>query len=150
MKHLILILIFSQSYFILDAQVCFTYDSAGNRIKREACVVAITNQEMDDLIRINSDLTSELRTISNTEDFSELVIYPNPTSSSFQLKDQHKWIGYSLMLFNNQGKIFQTVTISDQAIDMSYLPTGSYFLILTNDSFRKIAKLFIKKPTDNV
>jgi len=33
----------------INAQVCFTYDNAGNRVKRQSCVSAFTNQENDEL-----------------------------------------------------------------------------------------------------
>jgi len=145
MSRLIIIILLNLTYTSIDAQVCFTYDNAGNRTKREACVVAITNQEMDDLIRINSDLTSELRTISNTEDLSELVIYPNPTSAAIQLKNQMEWLGATLKIVTNDGKVLNTVNITDGPIDMSHLPSGTYFLILSNNTSRKTAKLFITK-----
>ena len=145
MKHLILILIFSQSYFILDAQVCFTYDSAGNRIKRQTCAVAILILEKDQLSQVDPEFSTEERSLAEGNDLSELVIYPNPTSAAIQLKNQMEWLGATLKIVTNDGKVLNTVNITDGPIDMSHLPSGTYFLILSNNTSRKTAKLFITK-----
>lgn len=145
MKQLIFIVIFSQSYFIMDAQVCFTYDNAGNRIKRQTCILAMTNQENEELSHISPELSIESRSLSEDNDLSELVVYPNPTSSTIQLKNQMEWFGAILKVVTNDGKVVNNITINDGPIDMSHLPSGSYFLILANEINKKTAKLYITK-----
>jgi len=141
----ILITIFTLMSLINNAQVCFKYDNAGNQVKRQTCVLAITNQENDELSQVSPEFSTERRSLSEGDDLSELVMYLNPTSSAFQLRDQHIWIGSSLRVVTNERKILQTILISDEPIDMSHLPSGSYFLILSTDVSRKTAKLFITK-----
>jgi hypothetical protein len=53
--------------------------------------------------------------------------------------------GSSLTFYTNTGEILQAVVISDDPIDVSSLPSGSYFLILSNQAIRKTAKLLITK-----
>ncbi len=141
----ILISIFTFLSLNIYAQVCFTYDDAGNRIKRQACFVAITNQDERELAQVSPDLATELRVLSDSRYFSKLVVYPNPTASAFYLNDQHEWRGSSLTFYTNTGEILQAVVISDDPIDVSSLPSGSYFLILSNQAIRKTAKLLITK-----
>jgi hypothetical protein len=128
-----------------NAQSCFTYDAAGNRVKRQSCVVAISQQETDHLQALSKVLNTDTRSIKEYDDLSEFVVYPNPTSSSFQLTDQNEWNGASLQVLNLEGKVVHTVSITESLIDVSNLPSGTYFLILVNDKFRKTAKLFITK-----
>lgn len=115
----------------LYAQSCFTYDNAGNRIKRQTCVVAITKQDERDVAQVSPDLVTKLRDLSDSRDFSKLVVYPNPTASAFYMNKQHEWRGSSLTFYTNTGEILQAVVISDDPIDVSLLPSGSYFLILS-------------------
>jgi hypothetical protein len=91
MKHIVLTFFFSLTFILTYAQVCFTYDNAGNRIKRQACFVAITNQDEREMAQVSPDLATELRGLSDSRDFSKLVVYPNPTASAFYLNDQHEW-----------------------------------------------------------
>lgn len=144
MKH-ILVSIFAFFTICVNAQVCFTYDNAGNRIKRQICFMAMTTQENDQLSADIQESTSEMINSSNDFDLSKIVIYPNPTSTTIQLKDQQEWYGASLKVMSSDGKEAYTITITDGAIDMSHLPSGSYFLILSNCILRKTAKLFITK-----
>ncbi len=129
----------------LQSQVCFTYDNAGNRIKRNSCALAISTQEMEQLSQLYPDLVSELRTSTEDNALSKLVVYPNPTAASFQIKDQHEWYGASMNVISNDGKILDTFAIKDSPLDLIHLPEGTYFLIMTKGKSRKTAKLFITK-----
>jgi len=141
----ILILFFSLLILCINAQVCFTYDNAGNRIKRQTCVMSINTQENEQLSEDVQKLTSEMINSSDDFDLSKIVLYPNPTSAAIQLKEQQEWYGSTLKVMSYDGKVVHTITITDGPIDMSHLPSGSYFLILSNDTLRKTAKLFITK-----
>lgn len=129
----------------VNAQVCFTYDNAGNRIKRQTCILSITNQENDEISLVSPELSLEQRSLLEGNDLSEIVIYPNPTSAEIQLKNQMEWLGASLKVVTNEGKLVNTVSITAEPIDFSYLSSGTYFLILSSNTSRRIAKLFITK-----
>lgn len=101
----ILITIFTLLSLVNNAQVCFTYDNAGNQVKRQTYVLAITNQENDELSQVSPEFSTERRSLSEGDDLSELVMYLNPTSSAFRLRDQYIWIGSSLRVVTNEGKI---------------------------------------------
>jgi len=71
---------------------------------------------------------------------SELSIYPNPVQHSFRLNDVGS-VGdqmVHLSLFDTSGKlVFQDQNISKyDEFDISFLPTGSYFALLTEEKSR--------------
>jgi ligand-binding sensor domain-containing protein len=76
-------------------------------------------------------------------------IYPNPVESTLMLAFQEMPQGAQISIFNNAGQhIFsQQISASPQAIDVSTLPSGYYYIQLVdrqNGSVREIAP-FVKK-----
>lgn len=130
----------------LHAQSCFTYDAAGNRVKRNVCISSITaseNQEFQALFKTENELKS--RTLDIEYDLENLVIYPNPSSGVFQLSNQVNWINSKISVYNQEGKQVYTGRISDQPIDLLFLGSGMYYLTVEKVNTLKVAKVIITK-----
>ena len=120
-------------------EVSYTYDNAGNRIKRS-------------IIRVLDIQTSsgyyEDNQIEPEEISGELEIhvYPNPVREELTIEiwkgnDEDK---YSLQLFDSTGKLLvdkKRYGNGREPVDMSQLSTGIYFLIINTGDGRKEYKI---------
>lgn len=71
---------------------------------------------------------------------NDLKLYPNPATNSVQINQRGKYIIYSV-----DGRIIKSgYTDSNQAIDVSILSSGMYFLSFKSDNFSKIFS-FVKQ-----
>lgn len=138
---------FLMFFFIFGySQICYTYDAAGNRIKRQVCALPLTNQENNELQQLLELQSIDLRTSSDeSNDLTELIVYPNPTSGSFRLINQEALSGSLMLVISFTGKLVESMKISESDIDLTHLPSGSYYLILMNYKSRSTAKLLITK-----
>ena len=77
---------------------------------------------------------------------SRLSIYPNPATDKITIETSGETIGSSLTLLNIEGQQLITSQITQQKtqLDISSLPSGVYFVRLTNDRTVEVGK-FIKK-----
>ncbi len=137
--YLVFVIIFSSN---LQAQSCFTYDAAGNRTKRSACVSSITNQENQEFQDFFKEEV-ESRNLDLQNDLEKLIVYPNPSSGIFNLIDQSTWIGSQITVYSSDGKTVYSYQLTDQAIDLLFLSNGSYYLTVKKDNIIKVAKIFI-------
>jgi hypothetical protein len=144
MKRILITILFLSS-IKLSAQICFDYDAAGNRLKRYICFSALVQNDKEKLEAAYSELEKDRKRVIENSDFSELVVYPNPTASVFQFKNQQKWVGSLLEIISDENKVLLRIKISDEPIDVSYLPSGNYFIIISNESTSNASKLFITK-----
>lgn len=101
-----------------------------------------------------NDSTSEigyivlLNTDSNELD-KKFTLFPNPTSGIFEIKIDQQFQDLDLEIFDNNGRVVYKSKInilqdSSQAIDISSLSNGIYFLRIKNDQFSQTEKI-IKK-----
>ena len=137
MKHLILFILFCISSHIGYGQhIRFTYDDAGNRIRRELVTIQevntqdrkmqkfLTGNNLDSEITINADKSSNLIHI-NTKDR--------------KLQGEYKIAMYSIagyMVLESQ------LSITGYAeVDISQLPKGVYVLVVTNGTESKAWKI---------
>ena len=137
MKHLILfILLCISSHIGYGQHIRFTYDDAGNRIRRELVTIQevntqdrkmqkfLTGNNLDSEITINADKSSNLIHI-NTKDR--------------KLQGEHKIAMYSIagyMVLESQ------LSITGYAeVDISQLPKGVYVLVVTNGTESKAWKI---------
>ena len=137
MKHLILFILLSISSHIGYGQHNrFTYDDAGNRIRRELVTIQevntqdrkmqkfLTGNNLDSEITINTDKSSNLIHI-NTKDR--------------KLQGEYKIVMYSIagyMVLESQ------LPITGYAeVDISQLPKGVYALVVTNGTESKAWKI---------
>ena len=137
MKHLILfILLCISSHIGYGQHIRFTYDDAGNRIRRELVTIQevntqdrkmqkfLTGNNLDSEITINADKSSNLIHI-NTKDR--------------KLQGEYKIAMYSIaghMVLESQ------LSITGYAeVDISQLPKGVYVLVVTNGTEPKAWKI---------
>lgn len=137
MKHLILfILLCISSHIGYGQHIRFTYDDAGNRIRRELVTIQevntqdrkmqkfLTGNNLDSEITINADKSSNLIHI-NTKDR--------------KLQGEYKIAMYSIagyMVLESQ------LSITGYAeVDISQLPKGVYALVVTNGTESKAWKI---------
>lgn len=137
MKHLILfILLCISSHIGYGQHIRFTYDDAGNRIRRELVTIQevntqdrkmqkfLTGNNLDSEITINADKSSNLIHI-NTKDR--------------KLQGEYKIAMYSIagyMVLESQ------LPITGYAeVDISQLPKGVYALVVTNGTESKAWKI---------
>lgn len=137
MKHLILfILLCISSHIGYGQHIRFTYDDAGNRIRRELVTIQevntqdrkmqkfLTGNNLDSEITINADKSSNLIHI-NTKDR--------------KLQGEYKIAMYSIagyMVLESQ------LSITGYAeVDISQLPKGVYVLVVTNGTESKAWKI---------
>jgi hypothetical protein len=74
----------------------------------------------------------------------DLFIYPNPTENFVYIKSTQHMV-YNLQVVDMSGRTVITQNVSDaDLVDVSYLASGTYQVILTNDQMRYTSKL-IKK-----
>lgn len=142
-----ILVIFFVFYSILAfSQICYTYDAAGNRIKRQTCAVPLTHEENNELKQLIEKQSLDLRIKEvGITDLSDLIIYPNPTSGNIRLINQETMAGALLQVMTVSGEMIQTIQVTQNDIDLSKLTSGSYFLILVSDKSRNTAKLLITK-----
>lgn len=103
----------------------YTYDNAGNRIKRERVLI------------INPVPMRKAAPEVQKMDEKVVLVYPNPTRGEFKIemelaeKDE-----VSAVLFDNQGKMLKSIDIKHSTTEVSIhnMPEGIYFLkVLYND-----------------
>jgi|TARA_R100000479_G_scaffold85403_1_gene41505 hypothetical protein len=86
----------------------------------------------------------EILSIDNMDDNNvEVVVFPNPTKKSFKLNDID---GINLIqIFDNQGKeIISYKDITSNNFDVSYLPVGTYLILIKNDNRNTFSYKLIK------
>jgi hypothetical protein len=96
-----------------------------------------------DELTIEDGFTVELLSGIGTGAMELARIYPNPASRQFFMENSH---GAELSILNSKGEILQRSVIGSdkQAIDISQLSTGIYFLRLQAGSMIRTEKLLVK------
>lgn len=136
MKHKLLLLL---SAFLLSAnadKVSFSYDSAGNRVRREI-VIEKKSAPANAVAEYFSDMLSE----------KEIKIYPNPTEGLLKVEicgyDDPDNCRISVYTMSGQLVLASDVTSPFTEVDITTQPDGMYiFLIVLNgeESTWKIIK----------
>jgi hypothetical protein len=141
----ILVTIFSLAYMVATAQICFTYDAAGNRINRVSCAIIMSPEEKQLFNDLMAQQNLDIRSETEEVDLADIIVYPNPTAGAFRLLEQHKLVGAKISVFANDGKMIENVSVTTDDIDLSHLPAGHYFMTLQLQSQKKTTKLIISK-----
>lgn len=85
-------------------------------------------------------------TLSNPDiilEKNKCLLYPNPTSTSFSIKQNDK---STIKIFSLQGRLIESITLKNDAIDVSKLPRGIYLVQIRNHRTGNIcSKKLIKK-----
>lgn len=131
-KYLLLLLVLASVQTYGQNHFHYTYDAAGNRIKKEivlpsARMAQATPYAEKEVFTILTDKIGEFG----------IKIYPNPTSGrvTVEVADLSKGHPSSAYLFNLQGMLLQRVDINRKKCDinLSSYPAGNYILKLKVD-----------------
>jgi hypothetical protein len=142
----ILIITFLLITFAGFSQACFTYDAAGNRVKRQVCIPALTREDTSQMQSIfQSEVELDSRLYKLETDLGELIIFPNPSSGIFNINNQEDWKGAQLTVYSNDGRCIFSSHISNKPIDLLFIETGIYFVSIKKNQKIKSTKLFITK-----
>jgi len=78
---------------------------------------------------------------SEPEIAEAIKVYPNPTDGKIFLSESEIALNnHEVKVFDAQGKLLITTTISDNSIDLSSLPNNPYFIYITGHSLIKVIK----------
>jgi Secretion system C-terminal sorting domain len=123
MKKYILLFTFSALAIPLFAQICFSYDAAGNRKQRISC--ANLNGSGDrDAEALQATLTSEL------------LVFPNPSNGSFQLQTNAP-AASEVFVTDLTGRLILRQPLGDGSLDLRTQPNGTYLLSINAKEFKK-------------
>nr|WP_297169063.1 T9SS type A sorting domain-containing protein [uncultured Dysgonomonas sp.] len=122
MKILLLIFLTMPLYMIGQNKIKYSYDDAGNRIKREIVLSSLKSA-------ISSDqITSFIEEVAD----QKIIIYPNPTKGqlTIEITDPENTVTGNLTIFNLRGQVIAKEQISSTrtSIDISTEPRGAYIL----------------------
>jgi hypothetical protein len=137
------ILLFAFPLFFLGYSygqtICFTYDAAGNRIKREStCGISERSNEAT-----NAEIKTDAKTITG-------IVAPNPNSGSFEVRlealpDETESAQFEL--YDSNGRLVSKWPLQglNTQIDISDKPAGQYFLLLRSEKARHGQWLVVKE-----
>jgi YD repeat-containing protein len=126
---------------ISEAQtnISFTYDAAGNRVKREIIIPKSS--------KANTDTASSIKPITELLGKLKITIYPNPTRGqlSVEITNMPTDASGEIRIYNIAGNViqYQKTVGSLNQLDFSVYPTGVYVLYIKvgqNESKWKIIK----------
>lgn len=121
---------------------CYNYDAAGNRIARIFCTSSIILDKEDEVSHkqiVNIGL--QKRQIENRD--YNLIIAPNPAASHIEIILKGFTINATWYILNEIGIEILKGKADAASLDISTLPSGTYFIKLVEDE-KKITKHFIK------
>jgi hypothetical protein len=131
MRRLIQVLIFCAFSTPMWAQGMkhhFTYDDAGNRVKREV-IYSFTDEDLSSTA-LKIPKKDSLKTAS-ASDFRVYKVYPNPNNGQFQVSTNNFKEGVWLELMDMSGRQIhkQSITESITKVDITSAGFGSFVLI---------------------
>lgn len=127
--------------------VAFTYDTAGNQVKRELiCVSCRTSSDNS-----NDDLISDYSTdLTKSEEYADIMYYPNPVLEELYIKWNNDSFQVSeINVFSNSGQLVSNYnnlsSVDNTKIPFQNLSEGIYNVVLSyNNGDQKNLKV-IKK-----
>ena len=145
-KLLLVVLGFSSFAHAQNDKITFSYDAAGNQIKRELCLSCPTGKSVNTSPKEIEALKEEDLQKFSPEDV--ISYYPNPVKEELYLKwelSEQKTVA-TIYLFNTSGKLLQTYKgldhLSNYTIPFLSYPQGVYLLSLVyNDGEQKTIKI---------
>lgn len=145
-KLLLVVLGFSSFVHAQNDKMMFSYDDAGNQIKREICLKCTKESQSSVPPKEVEALKEEDLQKFSPEDV--ISYYPNPVKEELYLKwelSEQKTVA-TIYLFTSSGKLLQTYKgldhLSNYAIPFLNYPQGVYLLSLVyNDGEQKTIKI---------
>ncbi|PZR20233.1 MAG: hypothetical protein DI539_11515 [Flavobacterium psychrophilum] len=142
MKHLFYILLLSGYGCFSQNALVFSYDAAGNQIKRE--LICLTCDDPSGQRVANPELTK-------SKDYQDISYYPNPVVEELHIRwenTQETFVtGIEVYSFSGQqvGSAEQLSGVSETSVSFAQLASGMYAVILVyNDGTKKDLKV-VKK-----
>ena len=133
---IILLFLVTKNY----AQICISYDAAGNRISRQGGCYTVPDPGGN----INSTQSPVGRQIQNTIiEKLEISLFPNPSTGIFTIKSNQDLFGSNLTVIDIQGKVVLKEKLYDYSIDLSSYPVGVYQVVLVVGN--EIKKFLVEK-----
>lgn len=141
MKTLILFCFAIVYYFTVSAQdqIVFTYDAAGNRVKREVIYLELQSGEEDSFFSEEKIDEEEIKEIDPNQIVGEnytVNIYPNPTMGelAIQIAPYSDYVG-TISLYTGSGVLLQEGALTGEytKFDISTHANGSYQLVVVVD-----------------
>lgn len=138
-----LLLFFTLYFYNVNAQTLqFTYDNAGNQIKRELVTITVNS-----LLNTNSTEETEkqettLLPMSNSinDNASVIELYPNPVVDLLNVEWQSNLQITEIVLFDNTGKMLQLKKVNEgitkETFNLSSYASGMYYIRLF-DAFQQ-------------
>lgn len=131
MKNLLFIItILAGGVNILSAQtdVCYTYDAAGNRIKREQCCTNCWLKEEPEKLELSALYPAE---------GEKLTIIPNPSNGLFTLGGEGIPPTAQVTIMSMTGARVMERHLGNSQFDVSTLPAGIYVVNIQYGDKRK-------------
>lgn len=116
-------------------EICYTYDAAGNRTKRQLCCTNCLNGPH-----------SGDRQQASSEAAGKLLLVPNPTTGLFRLESAGVPENAQLLILDMAGKVLISRQFGDGQIDLSAFPPGTYIVNLKYADIRKSALIEKTNP----
>jgi hypothetical protein len=121
-----------------NGDIAYSYDAAGNRIKKYVATIAIPNNKSTEL---EDDEEFEEQFFKNDFGMREIIVYPNPVKIDLTIEI---WKGnekeqYSYLLYDMTGKLLierRREGNGSVTIDLSAYPSGIYVLIINTGEER--------------
>jgi len=110
-------------------EICYTYDAAGNRIKRELCCTnCLSGSQAEDRQQAPAVAASGP---------DKLKLIPNPTTGMFKLETEGIPADAQVVILDMAGKMCARRQLGDGQFDLSAYPPGTYLVSLQYGDFRK-------------
>lgn len=111
-----------------NAQIQYSYDASGNRIRSYIKV------EID-----NGSIQKLFESIEDTTLYDAISIYPNPSINKFIVKSE---LDYNLTLFDLQGRVMERRSaINEIEISVSNYKPGIYIIVIERNGKKATWKL---------
>jgi Secretion system C-terminal sorting domain len=139
-KLIILITCLLALQFAAEAQVCYikySYDNAGNRIKREffcGAVDTISNVVViEEPIGPSPAKTAGIKITQPEGAASEIAVFPNPGTGKYRVTVTNNKTAYPLSVLSNNGQVLFTrqLDANTDFVDLTGYPNGTYFFVFS-------------------
>lgn len=141
-KHLLLILIGITSNSISAQTLQFTYDAAGNQIRRELVTITVNSLMSTNSVSETEHEEETMLPKSNSinDNASVIELYPNPVVDLLNVEWQSNLQITQIILFDSTGKMLQLKKVNEGTIketfNLSSYSSGMYYIRLF-DAFQQ-------------
>jgi hypothetical protein len=144
MKFIFIAIFLLLVYNLQAQQIMYTYDAAGNRIQRKVVTLGTENLQYNPAARAsnnNAPNNSPTNVINDTIGSFMISAYPNPTKDMLTINinelGQYSHASISIMDMQGRNIIVQQHIDKSNIIDFSSYPTGTYYVEIVIDNYKK-------------